>query len=119
MKDCGGCLGPVVGDSPDLANLMYSLTLVSNSIASITSPPSFFLYPFLVALKSWFYKFDKSIIKASSKSTVFLATDGVGDNFNPHIANPTSGNECLCPLFTLSFINFLNVDASAAYFYNR
>ena len=29
MKDCGGCLGPVVGHQPDLGNLQYSISIVS------------------------------------------------------------------------------------------
>ena len=29
MKDCGGCLGPVVGHQPDLENLQYSISIVS------------------------------------------------------------------------------------------
>ena len=29
MKDCGGCLGPVVGHHPDLGNLQYSISIVS------------------------------------------------------------------------------------------
>lgn len=32
QRDCGGCLGPVVGDLPDLENITYSLTKVKNNV---------------------------------------------------------------------------------------
>ena len=54
------------------------------------------------SLKKSVYPSNNSVLQVDSTSTVFLATDGVGDNFNPYVTRQLSGHYIIwAPLFML------------------